>query len=89
MPQEQRLQQPFVVDALSGKVIAPWPKRGAQAGDAERLEVLRATIDPAALPAPVCWCWPDRKPEPVQAVAPDWLARWARDHAVYALAGSR
>jgi hypothetical protein len=36
-------------------------------------------LNPGALPAAVCRCWPDRDPEP----STGWLARFAFDRAVY------
>jgi len=51
-------------------------------GDEERLDALLERLDLEALPAALCWCWPDRDPVPVGAVAPDWLRQYARDRAV-------
>jgi hypothetical protein len=48
------------------------------------MDAMLERIDVAALPASVCWVWPDRDPEP--ALDPDWLRRWAFGHAVYAVA---
>jgi hypothetical protein len=52
-------------------------------GDEERLDAVLARLDLDALPASVCWCWPDRPPEPVRGTPPGWLAAWARDRATY------
>jgi hypothetical protein len=83
LPLERRQLQPFVLDSRAGRVIAPWPRKRAQPGDEERLDATLARIDGEMLPALVCWCWPDRDPEPVRDMAPDWLRHWSRDRAVY------
>ena len=44
-------------------------------------------LDAAALPARVCWYWPDREPEPVACVnLAHWLMHWLKDRACYVLA---
>jgi hypothetical protein len=78
-----RERQPFVFDARTMRLIAPWPRKRPQPGDEARLDALLDRLDLEALPAAVCWCWPDRDPEPVGDVGPGWLARWAFDRAVY------
>jgi hypothetical protein len=83
-----RDRQPFVVDAISGRLIAPWPRRRPADGDDWRLWETIQRLDLDALPAALCWCWPDRDPEPV-AARPDWLRHYERDRAVYRLPGRR
>ena len=53
-------------------VIAPWSPRRQQPDDAARLELLLDHLDLEELPAPVCWCWPDREPVPVANADPSW-----------------
>jgi len=85
LPPERRAQQPFVLDARTGQIIAPWPRKRPQPGDEARMDAMVEQL-PRMLPGPVCWCWPDREPEPV--VAEDmrlWLRRWSSDKAVCAV----
>jgi hypothetical protein len=85
VPFEMRAQQPFLVDAYAGHIIAPWPRRRPAAGDDLRLWETMQRLDLDALPAPLCWAWPDRAPVPVAQVGAGWLAAYSRDHAVYRL----
>jgi hypothetical protein len=89
VPIEMRHRQPFVVDAAAGEIIAPWPPDRPAAGDEWRLWVTVQRIDLDALPAALCWCWPDRDPEPVAAARLDWLKHYARDRAVYRMPTDR
>jgi hypothetical protein len=75
-----------VVAAAAGHIIAPWPKNRPANGDEWRLGETVQRLDPDALPAPLCWCWPDRDPVPVGNVGVGWLAAWSRDRAIYRLA---
>jgi hypothetical protein len=86
LPEPQRAQQPFVIDARTGRIIAPWaPKRGSLA-DEERLDRTLARIEAERLPASLCWCWPNRDPVPVTGAADGWLRHWSKDRAVYRIA---
>jgi hypothetical protein len=58
LPPEQREQQPFVLDAATMQVIAPWPVQRPQPGDEARLDAMLARLDFSDLPAPVCRTWP-------------------------------
>lgn len=86
LPPEMRARQPFVIDARMMRIIAPWPAKRPQPGDEERMDAMLRRLQLRALPAAVCWCWPDRPPEPVRGSGQGWLAAWARDRAVYKLA---
>ena len=86
LPLEMRNRQPFVVDALSGHIIAPWPPKRPAHGDEYRLWLTAQRLgDLDALPDTLCWCWPDREPVPVGNVGAGWLKNYERDRAVYAL----
>jgi hypothetical protein len=85
MPFEMRERQPFLVDAYAGHIIAPWPRRRPAPGDEWRMWQAIERLDIDALPALLCWAWPDRDPEPVVHVGPGWLQAYVRDHAVYGL----
>ena len=63
-----------------------WPEKRPLLGDEARMDAMLQRLKPGALPAAVCWCWPDRPPEPVTGSGEGWLAAWARDRAVYTLA---
>jgi hypothetical protein len=82
LPEEMRDHQPFLVDALSMHIIAPWPPKRPADGDEWRLAETVQRLDLDALPAALCWCWPDRDPEPVGNVGAGWPAAWERDRAV-------
>jgi hypothetical protein len=85
VPFEMRERQPFLVDVMRMEIIAPWPRRRPAPGDEWRMWQTIQSIDVDALPALLCWCWPDRDPEPVSGVGPGWLMAYARDHSVYRL----
>jgi hypothetical protein len=87
LPLERRVEQPFVLDARTGQIVAPWPRKRAQPGDEARMDAMLEQL-PEVLPGPVCWCWSDgRPPVPVEAVdVAHWLRAWSRDRAVHRLA---
>jgi hypothetical protein len=86
LPFEVRQQLAFVVDVAGRRVIAPWLRDALPLpSDEARLEATVERLDLDTLPAPVCWCWPDRPPEPVRTARQNWLQSWARDRAVYNL----
>lgn len=89
LPPERHEALPFIVDLLSRRLIAPWPRKRPQPGDEERLDELLAMLDLAELPADVCWAWIDRDPIPVTGTGPNWLANWARGRAIYKLQQAR
>jgi hypothetical protein len=71
-------------------LVCPWPRKKPQPGDMKRLGALLEQLDLSELPSPVCWVWPDRKPEPVKVeFSSSWLAAWARDRQVVLLAFGR
>jgi hypothetical protein len=83
LPSEVRQRLAFVIDAAGRRIIAPWLRDTLPLpSDEARLAATVERLDLDALPAPVCWCWPDRPPEPVRAAR---LQTWARDRAVYRL----
>ena len=86
LPPEMRARQPFVIDARTMRIIAPWPAKRPLPGDEARMDEMLQCLELGALPAAVCWCWPDRPPEPVRGSGEGWLAAWGRDRAVYKLA---
>jgi hypothetical protein len=84
MPEERRIEQPFVYDPDSGRLIAPWPRGKLRNADAQRLDAVIeriATIEAGTL----IWIRPDdREPVPIAAASPyHWLAHWSRDRASY------
>jgi len=85
VPEEMRERHGFIVDALSGHIIAPWPPKRPADGDEWRLWATVQRLGRAALPTALCWCWPDRDPEPVGNVGAGWLKNYERDKAVYRL----
>jgi hypothetical protein len=86
LPAERREQIGFVLDRVRRQIIAPWGRKKGSADDEARMDAMLDALDAAELPADVCWCWPDRPPEPVTGAAPGWLAAWSRDRAVYKVA---
>jgi hypothetical protein len=84
-PLEMRERQPFLIDAYTGRLVAPWPRRRPASGDEARLWETMQRLDPDALPDALCWVWPDRDPVPVANVGPGWLRAYERDRAVYRL----
>ena len=86
LPSEVRQRLAFVIDAAGRRIIAPWLRDILPLpSDEARLAATVERLDLNTLPAPVCWCWPDRPPEPVRAARQNWLQSWARDRAVYSL----
>jgi hypothetical protein len=85
VPLEMRDRQPFVVDVMRMEIIAPWPRRRPAPGDEWRLWETIQRLDVDALPALLCWAWPDRDPVPVAQAGAGWLAAYERDHSVYRL----
>jgi hypothetical protein len=81
LPEGQRREQPFVLDwsGRSPRLTCPSPRKRPQPGDEACLDAVLARLDLDALPAAVCWCWPDRDPKPVRDTGPSWLPHWARD----------
>ena len=68
LPPGRHEQLPFVIDAVSGRIIAPWPPKRGSLADERRLDATLAKLESGPLPASVCWCWPHRPPEPVHGV---------------------
>ena len=60
LPPGRQAQLPFVLDALTGRIIGPWAPMRASLADEERLDRTMARIEAERLPASVCWCWPNR-----------------------------
>jgi hypothetical protein len=86
LPQSQRVHQPFVADAVGHRLIAPWPRGRELPGDDLRLRAVLTYLANYPLPSGPCWCWPDRAPEPIKDVAPNWVLHWMRDRCCYSLA---
>jgi hypothetical protein len=84
LPREMRERQPFVIDVATHTLCAPWPRNRMLPGDDLRLMQVMKCLASAKLPGAVCWCWPDRAPEPID-VRPGWLASWCRDRCCYRL----
>jgi hypothetical protein len=86
LPPEMRERQPFLLDARRGRIIAPWPRKKELPGDADRLTAVLGRLADVQLPDWLCWCWPDRDPEPACGAGKSWLASWERDRTVYRVA---
>jgi hypothetical protein len=82
LPRERHATLPFVADVATRTLCAPWPRGRELPGDAERLMQVMKCLAEAKLPGQVCWCWPDRASELIDA-RPGWLAAWCRDKACY------
>jgi hypothetical protein len=82
LPREMRDRLPFLADLAGRRLIAPWSRE--LPGDADRLLAVLKCIANIPMPGKVCWCWPDRAPEPVDP-RPGWLISWMRDRMCYRL----
>jgi hypothetical protein len=84
LPPETRARQPFVIDTRTMRIIAPWPEKRPLLGDEARMDAMLQRLKLGALPAAVCWCWPDRPPEPVTGSGEGWLAAGPRSSGLQA-----